>query len=908
MLAALVQTINTFEFSPPSPDPAGIVYLPGTDTLLISDSEVNEMKIFTGDNLFETTLSGSLINTWTTLSFSDEPTGIDVNPANGHLFISDDRGVNRIYEWDPGSDGQFETADDVITSFRTSGFGSFDPEGVAFDTQRGHLFVADGVNDRIYDISPGANGIFDGVEPIGDDQVTSFDVAALGLTDPEGIAFHPDTGHLFVIGEPVNALFEITTDGNLIQQIDISAAQPHHPAGLAVAPSSVDPNVSSIYIVDRGTDNNYDPNENDGRMYEFSLASGVRITESGDATNVTEGGALDSYDVVLDSQPQIGTTVTIAVNTADGQTTTNLASLVFDENNWSTPQTVTVMAVDDDLVEGSPHFGNITHTATSTDGNYDGIAINSVTANILDNDTSTDTILYLSLKNSATLSGGLTVENEDIVDFNGTGFGLFFDGSDVGLSSASLDAFAVISADEILMSFRSPETIPGISGTVEDSDIVKFTATGLGDTTSGTFELFLRGSDVGLSPSMEDVDAIDLHADGRLIVSTIGSFDVSGLAGGDEDLIALTPITPGDYSSGTWELYFDASDVGLASEDVDAVALDFNGNIHLSLTSAFTVAGLSGDDEDVLTFIPSQIGTNTTGTYDSVLLFDGSQFGLDANDVNAIDLPISAPAALHGSATTAVTHATSSDETGLTIESVESILSASKTLWASALGLQSLPEVRVEIADLRRGLLGTTENGLIIVDANADGTGWFVDATPLDDSEFVVGLGVTPLQAAPGSAAVDRYDLLSVIAHELGHVIGYQHFSVNGLMAAFLAPGERRRPSPVSMQLKPMSAQRVNTALAQLVQENDRLISVDAHVSAIRFDSLVERNNPLTLTTFDVVDQIFADHVDRVRDSPLDDQLAYYRDDSVIRDKSVLLDEQCRFNEVVFAKLRSAFE
>jgi hypothetical protein len=54
--ASMVQTIDTSQFSPPSPDPAGITYLDSSNTLLVSDSEVNEMPIFTGDNLFEMTL------------------------------------------------------------------------------------------------------------------------------------------------------------------------------------------------------------------------------------------------------------------------------------------------------------------------------------------------------------------------------------------------------------------------------------------------------------------------------------------------------------------------------------------------------------------------------------------------------------------------------------------------------------------------------------------------------------------------------------------------------------------------------------------------------------------------------------------------------------------------------------
>ena len=45
--------------------------------------------------------------------------------------------------------------------------------------------------------------------------------------------------------------------------------------------------------------------------------SGVTITESGGTTDVTEGGAADSYTVVLDSVPTANVDVTV---TPDGQT------------------------------------------------------------------------------------------------------------------------------------------------------------------------------------------------------------------------------------------------------------------------------------------------------------------------------------------------------------------------------------------------------------------------------------------------------------------------------------------------------------------------------------------------------------------------------------------------------------
>ena len=270
----LVQTIDTSPF--PSPDPAGITHLPASDRLLIADSEVNEMPIFTGDNLFELTRSGTLLGSSTTVSFSDEPTGVTLNPANGHLFFSDDTptgGRRLVYELNPGPDEMYHTSDDIITSFATSDFSpaSNDPEGVTFDPTQGVLFIADGLNNEVYRVAPGANGIFDGVPPAGDDQVTNFDTAILGITDPEGIVYDTDNGYLYLVGNPVTSLAHITTDGILLRFLDISNALPWKPAGLAYAPGSLNPGVMNLYIADRGVDNDNDPDENDGRVYELFI-------------------------------------------------------------------------------------------------------------------------------------------------------------------------------------------------------------------------------------------------------------------------------------------------------------------------------------------------------------------------------------------------------------------------------------------------------------------------------------------------------------------------------------------------------------------------------------------------------------------------------------------------------------
>jgi len=266
----LAHTIQTSLWSTPSPDPTDIVYISHLGTLLVADSEVEEMSIFTGKNLYQTTLSGNLVGTLTTIKFSDEPAGVAYNPANHHLFFADDTGTKSVYELNPGNDGLYNTSDDTVTSFKTSAFGSTDPESVAYDTKRGVLYLADGTTHNIYTIAPGQNGKFDGVASTGgDDIVTSFSASALGTPSDESIAYDPVNDLLYII-QSRNSVAMVTTTGELLGTLDISSANAKKPAGLALAPSSDDPSHHmSLYIVDRGVDNDSNPTENDGNIYEF---------------------------------------------------------------------------------------------------------------------------------------------------------------------------------------------------------------------------------------------------------------------------------------------------------------------------------------------------------------------------------------------------------------------------------------------------------------------------------------------------------------------------------------------------------------------------------------------------------------------------------------------------------------
>ena len=137
--------------------------------------------------------------------------------------------------------------------------------------------------------------------------------------------------------------------------------------------------------------------------------AGVVVTESAGSTAVAEGGAGDSYTVVLTSEPianvRIDITFDPAQLTVAGETD-GTAQLVFTPANWNLAQAVSVAAVDDPVIEG-PHTGTIVQTVSSSDPLYAPINPADVSAAITDND-SPGVFIVQSGGNTAVTEGGAT--------------------------------------------------------------------------------------------------------------------------------------------------------------------------------------------------------------------------------------------------------------------------------------------------------------------------------------------------------------------------------------------------------------------------------------------------------------------------------------------------------------------
>jgi sugar lactone lactonase YvrE len=637
--SSLVHTVDTAAWDKPSPDPSGLAYLSGKNRIMVTDGEVEETKggitHFEGANVWEMTFGGNVLRTAnvskvqpTVVPMSDEPTGVAYDPALDLYYFSDD-GPKVVFRLNPGADDVVGTADDSWNSFGVSGFGDGDPEGIAYDTAHDRIFVADGVNAEVYQYTTTGS------------LVGHFDVAAFGVEDPETVEFNPVSGTLFVLSNRPSGpiVVETSLNGTLIQTINVAAAGARKPAGLAYAPASDGSGDLHFYIADRGIDNDSHPEENDGKIYE--LTAPQTGTPNQDPTITSAGGGATASKSVPENQTAV---TDVDATDPDSDPLTYSLEGGADDSDFTINQTSGVLSFTtppDFEAPGDANTDNVYEVTVAVSdgrGGSDSQQI-SVTVTNMD-DTSSFTF---SLRDAATV-GGVSVANEDIVSYDGAGhFSLAFDGSDVGLAAYRIDGFAWLDSDTLLLSVDTDRTniLPGMTGPIDDSDVVRFNASSLGATTAGTFSMYFDGSDVGLTQSAADVDALELLADGRIVISTTGTVSVSGVSARDEDLLAFTPASLGQTTAGTFALYFDGSDVGLGEnpEDVDAVSVDASGRLFLSTADTFAVPGLSGADEDVFVFNPTQLGPTTAGTYLPSLFFDGSSSGLAANDVFGIDVP-----------------------------------------------------------------------------------------------------------------------------------------------------------------------------------------------------------------------------------------------------------------------------
>ena len=133
------------------------------------------------------------------------------------------------------------------------------------------------------------------------------------------------------------------------------------------------------------------------------------------------------------------------------------------------------------------------------------------------------------------------VDDSDIVNFDvsSESFSLYFDGSDVGLSTngEDIDAISLTESGDLVISTISNFKVSRLRGGNED--LIVFSASSLGPTTRGTFSTLFDGSTLGLNDNRnEDVGAISVdESSNHIYLSTTGSYTVGDLSGPIADVL-----------------------------------------------------------------------------------------------------------------------------------------------------------------------------------------------------------------------------------------------------------------------------------------------------------------------------------------------------------------------------------
>ncbi|MFZ2406468.1 MAG: Ig-like domain-containing protein, partial [Methylobacter sp.] len=376
--------------------------------------------------------------------------------------------------------------------------------------------------------------------------------------------------------------------------------------------------------------NSADPNENDGRLYEFSLPN--RPTGN-QAPNVSAGFdqiTYDSVNAVLNGTVTDEGPFTSVWTQLSGPGTVTFGDANKVDTTASFPEagvyelrlkaTDTQPLTSSDKVEITVQHG-LPFTKIHVSAAAGGTAINS---------------------NPSACDGAasLSYADEDILAYDPQSqcWSMYFDGSDVGLGGdgVDVDAFYRMADGSILLSLTTDGVvIPDNVGAIDDSDIVRFIPTSTGSDTAGTYAWYLDGSDAGLISGTQDIDAIGFTPNKNLVVSTTGNSTVTGVSDvKDEDLLIFYAASLGASTSGTWGLYFDGSDVGLSqnsSEDVNGTWIDRNGDIFLTTLGNFSVPDASGGGDDIFRCIQGSAGSTTVCRYD--FTWDGIGNGLPAGTV-----------------------------------------------------------------------------------------------------------------------------------------------------------------------------------------------------------------------------------------------------------------------------------
>ena len=260
-------------------------------------------------------------------------------------------------------------------------------------------------------------------------------------------------------------------------------------------------------------------------------AAGVDVSESGNATIVSESGTSDTIQVTLTAQPD--TEVTLLVTASDAsEVAIDRTALTFTSANWDTPQTITVTGRDDDLVDGS-----VVSTVTlsiddeDSDDQFDSLADQTVAVTTTDDDTAGFIVTETGGETAVSESG--TSDTIDVVLTAKPDTDVVLQIAVSDPSEATVDTTSLVFTPE---SWDAPQTVTvtGIDDFLIDHDQISMLTLGVDDLQSDDNFDSVGEQSVPVT-TLDDGDLADVT-----ITETDGVTEVSEAGTSDTLTVALT--------------------------------------------------------------------------------------------------------------------------------------------------------------------------------------------------------------------------------------------------------------------------------------------------------------------------------------------------------------------------------
>ena len=355
----------------------------------------------------------------------------------------------------------------------------------------------------------------------------------------------------------------------------------------------------------------------------------------------------------------------------------------------------------------------------------------------------------------------------------------------------------------------------GVTNSVVQGNLIGTAAGGSGDLGNGRWGIVIQNASsntIGGTVAGAANTIAHNALDGVFVLATatgnaIQQNSIFSNGGLGIDLIPnnVTANDPGDPDAGANNLQ-NSPEVSLVNEnganlDITFLVDSTVANSAYDLTVEFFIADTGGQEGETFlgstSYTAAQAGNAVIASIPKGAATSGTIIVTTATDTDGNTSEFSAPVTVVELLLAAGGEAVGgADATALSAAELTPIVDAAVArLAAAGIDVSQLAAIDVSIADLPGAMLGTSAGTSMVIDVNAAGYGWYVDTSPLDDSEFTL----SPAEPVTPSGI----DLLTVMMHELGHAAGLDDHddptAENDLMYGWLDQGVRKTELEASL-------------------------------------------------------------------------------------------------------------